>query len=78
MLPPCGGAGRGGVNRLSQLTDVHNTGDTQRAPESASPLRQIETRPIEVEMGASTGPPADRIGHRPELARLALLRDDPQ
>jgi hypothetical protein len=76
--PTVGGAGRGGGNRLGQLTGVDDTGDTQRPPEGAPSLRQCETAGIGMQMRSPPRPPAGRIGHRAELARQALDRDDPQ
>jgi len=76
--PTAGGAGRGGGDRLGQLTGVDDTGDAQRTPEGVTSLRQCETDRIAMQVCPSTRPPAGRIGQRTELTRRMLDRDDPQ
>jgi len=75
--PTAGGAGRGG-NRHGQLTDVDDTGDAQRSPEGVASLRQCETSRIKMQVSSPTRPSAGRIGHRTELLRQMLDRDNPQ
>jgi hypothetical protein len=76
--------GRGGcptVGCSEQATDrtgVDNPGDTQRAPESASALRESETSRIGMQMSPATRPDACRIGLDDEHAVLGLDRNDSQ
>jgi hypothetical protein len=76
--PTADGAGRGGLDRLGQLTGVDDTGDAQRTPEDVSPLRKCETSRIDMQVSSSTRPSACRVGHGAELARRVLDRDDTQ
>jgi hypothetical protein len=76
--PTTGGAGRGGGNRLGQLTGVDDTGDAQRTPKGAASLRQHEAGRIGMEMSSPARPSAGRIGLCLKVPRQPLDRDDPQ
>jgi hypothetical protein len=62
---------------LGQQTGVSNTGDSQRPPEGATPLRQREAGRIRMQMRSPTRQSAARIGLEPEIIP-GTHRDEPQ
>jgi hypothetical protein len=52
---------------LGQRLGVRNTGETQRAPEGATPLRQREASRIRVQMRSPARQSAARISQEPEI-----------
>jgi hypothetical protein len=52
---------------LGQQTGVSNTGESQRPPEGASPLRQREAGRIRMQVRSPTRQSAARIGLEPEI-----------
>jgi hypothetical protein len=62
---------------LGQRTGVSNTGETQRPPEGAAPLRQREASRIRMHMGPPTRQSAERIRLEPEMVSRPG-RDEPQ
>jgi len=57
---------------------VHDPSNTQRAPESASALRESETSRIGMQMSPATRPDACQVGLDDEHAALGLDRNDSQ
>jgi hypothetical protein len=62
---------------LGQQTGVSNTGESQRPPEGASPLRQREASRIGMQMRSPPRQSAARIGLKPEV-NPGSDRDEPQ
>jgi hypothetical protein len=62
---------------LGQQTGVSNTGDSQRTPEGATPLRQREASRIRMQMRSPARQAAVRIGLEPEMIPCSR-RDEPQ
>jgi len=64
-----GGSGRHGDRSdvLGKQAGVSNTGETQRSPEGASPLRLREAGRIRMQVRSPTRQPAARIGLQPEI-----------
>ena len=75
--PTDGGAGPGGDHRI-QLTGVDDTGNAQRAPESAPTLRQRKTNRIAVQVRSPTRSAAGRVRHDAGMASDVLDGDYPQ
>jgi hypothetical protein len=61
---------------LGQWTGVEDTGDPQRSPEGATPLRQREARRIGMQMRSPARQSAARIGLKPEIISHSR-HDDP-
>ena len=61
---------------LGQQTGVSNTGETQRTPEGATPLRLRETGRIGMQMRSPPRQPAARIGLEAEIIPVSH-RDEP-
>jgi hypothetical protein len=63
-----GGSARHGgrADVLGQRTGVEDTGETQRTPEGATPLRQRETSRIGMQMNSPTRQSACGIGLQPK------------
>jgi hypothetical protein len=61
---------------LGQRTGVSNTGESQRTPEGAAPLRQREAGRIRMQMRSPTRQSAVRIGLEPEIVPCSD-RDEP-
>jgi hypothetical protein len=61
---------------LGQQPGVWDTGETQRAPEGTTPLRQREAGQIRMQMRSPTRQSAARIGQEPEIIPGAG-RDEP-
>jgi hypothetical protein len=62
---------------LGKQDGVSNTGETQRTPEGATPLRLREADRIKMQMRSPTRQPTVRIGLKPEkISRFH--RDEPQ
>jgi hypothetical protein len=99
LRPTIGGSGRllgraadRPADELHQWTGVEDTGDAQRTPEGAAPLRQCETPGIGMQMSTTTRPSTGRIWYDTEdrlagtppwglllARRLRVLdRDNPQ
>jgi hypothetical protein len=62
---------------LGQRTGVSNTGESQRPPEGATPLRQREASQIGMKMRSPARQSAVRIGLEPEIVSRSH-RDEPQ
>ena len=62
---------------LGQRTGVSNTGESQRTPEGATPLRLREAGRIRMHMCSPARQPAARIGLKPEMTSRSD-RDEPQ
>jgi len=62
---------------LGKQAGVSNTGESQRSPEGATPLRLRETSRIRMHMCSPARQPAVRIGLEPELTSRSD-RDEPQ
>ena len=62
---------------LGQQTGVSNTGESQRTPEGATPLRQREAGRIRMQMRSPTRQSAVRIRLKPEVISCSR-RDEPQ
>jgi hypothetical protein len=62
---------------LGQRTSVQDTGDAQRPPEGATPLRQREASRIRVKVRSPARQSAIRIGLEPEVIPCSH-RDEPQ
>jgi hypothetical protein len=61
---------------LGQQTGVSNTGDSQRAPEGTTPLRQREAGRVGMQMGSPSRQATVRIGLEQEIVSRAH-RDEP-
>jgi hypothetical protein len=61
---------------LGQRAGVRNTGEAQRTPEGATPLRQREAGRIRMQMRSPTWQSAARIGQEPEIIP-GTGRDEP-
>ena len=74
-----GGSGRHGDRSdvLGKQSGVSNTGESQRTPEGATPLRLREAGRIRMHMCAPARQPAARIGLEPEVTSCSD-RDEPQ
>lgn len=74
-----GGSGRHGDRSdvLGKQSGVSNTGESQRTPESATPLRLREADRIRMHMCSPARQPAARIGLEPEVTSCSD-RDEPQ
>jgi hypothetical protein len=74
-----GGSGRHGDRSdvLGKQSGVSNTGESQRTPEGATPLRLREASRIRMHMCTPARQPAARIGLKPELTSR-FDRDEPQ
>jgi hypothetical protein len=68
--PTIGGSPRHGdrVEVLGERTGVRDTGEAQRPPEGAAPLRQREAGRIRMQMRSPTRRPAGRIGMEPNIS----------
>ena len=77
--PIIGGSGwpRDRPDVLGQQTGVSNTGDSQRSPEGATPLRQREAGRIGMQVRSPARQAAVRIGLELEMF-LCSRRDEPQ
>jgi hypothetical protein len=62
---------------LCQRTGVRNTGESQRAPEGATPLRQREASRIGMQVPSTTWQSAARIRLKLEMISCSR-RDEPQ
>jgi hypothetical protein len=62
---------------LCQRTGVEDTGESQRSPEGATPLRQREARQIGMQMPSTTRQSAARIRLKLEMISRSR-RDEPQ
>ena len=64
-----GGSGRHGDRSdvLGKQSGVSNTGESQRTPEGATPLRQREASRIRVQVRSPARQSAFRIGLKPEI-----------
>ena len=62
---------------LGQQTGVSNTGESQRPPEGATPLRQREASRIGMKMCSPARQSAARIGLEPEI-NPGTGRDEPK
>jgi len=62
---------------IDERSRVEDTGDTQRTPEGASPLRQCDTGRIGVHVGTSPRKSASGIGDQADLFTIRD-RDEPQ
>ena len=62
---------------LCQRTGVEDTGESQRSPEGATPLRQREASRIGMQMSSPPRQSAVRIGLEPEVIP-GPDRDEPQ
>jgi hypothetical protein len=79
LRPPTGlVTGRSGYRTdvLGQRTAVQDTGDAQRSPEGATPLRQREASRIRMQMSSPTRQSTGRI-RREAVASLTGNRDNP-
>jgi hypothetical protein len=74
-----GGSGRHGDRSdvLGKQSGVSNTGESQRTPEGATPLRLREAGRIRMHMCSPARQPAARIGLEPEVTPRSD-RDEPQ
>ena len=74
-----GGSGRHGdrPDVLGKQDGVSNTGETQRSPEGATPLRLREAGRIRMHMCSPARQPAARIGLEAEMISRSD-RDEPQ
>jgi hypothetical protein len=61
---------------FGERPDVSDTGESQRAPEGATPLRQREASRIRMQMRSPTRQSAVRIGLEPEV-NPGTGRDEP-
>ena len=61
---------------LGQRSGVEDTGESQRAPEGATPLRQREASRIRMKVRSPTRQSAARIGLKPEVVSCRN-RDEP-
>ena len=73
------GSGRHGdrTDVLGKQSGVSNTGESQRSPEGATPLRLREAGRIRMHMCSPARQPAARIGLKPEVTSRSD-RDEPQ
>ncbi|GAB1642463.1 hypothetical protein KRMM14A1259_28860 [Krasilnikovia sp. MM14-A1259] len=62
---------------LRERTGVRDTGQSQRPPEGAAPLRQCEAGRIRMHVRSPTRQSARRIGEKPKLGSRPD-RDEPQ
>jgi hypothetical protein len=62
---------------LGQLTGVDVPGESQRAPEGATPLRQREASRTGMQLRSPTRQPAGRVRQEP-IRRSRPDRDEPQ